>query len=62
MKQVTLKVDNKSAIDLSKNLVYHSHSKHIDIRYQFSCSCLEQSLVELKYVKIEVMDIMWPIS
>ena len=28
-----IKVDNKSAIDLAKNPVYHERSKHIDVRY-----------------------------
>ena len=30
-----LLVDNQSAITLSKNLVHHSRTKHIDTRYQF---------------------------
>jgi hypothetical protein len=30
-----LKVDNKEAIDLIKNLVHHRRSKHIRIRYHF---------------------------
>jgi hypothetical protein len=27
--------DNTSAINISKNLVQHSHTKHIDIRHHF---------------------------
>ena len=53
MKLVTLKVDNKSAIDLSKNPVYHSRSKHIDTRYHFMRSYVEEKLVELEHVKME---------
>ena len=52
MKRVTLKVDNMSPIDLSKNHVYHSHSKHIDTRYHIIRSCLEQKLVGLGCVKM----------
>ena len=53
VKLVTLKVDNKSAIDLSKNPVYHSRSKHIDTRYHFIRSCVEEKLIELEHVKTE---------
>ena len=53
VKLVTLKVDNKSAIDLSKNLVYHSRSKHIDTHYHFIRSCVEEKLVKLEHVKTE---------
>ena len=28
-----IRVDNKSAIELAKNPVYHERSKHIDVRY-----------------------------
>jgi hypothetical protein len=30
-----LKVDNKSAISLAKNPVFHVRSKHIELRYLF---------------------------
>lgn len=53
VKMVKLMVDNKSAIELSRNLVHHSHSKHIDMRYHFIRSCLEQNLIKLEYVKTE---------
>ena len=53
VKLVTLKVDNKSAIDLSRNPVYHSRSKHIDTRYHFIRSCVEEKLVKLEHVKTE---------
>lgn len=32
---ITLYCDNQSAINLSKNAVYHARSKHIDVRYHF---------------------------
>ncbi|XP_074351075.1 secreted RxLR effector protein 161-like [Apium graveolens] len=39
--QVTLCIDNKSAIDLSKNPIFHGRSKYIDIRYHFIRECVE---------------------
>ena len=33
--------DSKSAIQLVKNLFYHSKTKHITRRYHFTCSALE---------------------
>ena len=38
---VMLKVDNKSAISLSKIPVFHDRSKHIDTRYHFIRECVE---------------------
>lgn len=38
---VTLFIDNKSAIDLAKNPVFHGQSKHIDIRHHFIHECIE---------------------
>ena len=34
-KQVPLLCDNESAVKLTNNLVQHSRTKHIDIRYHF---------------------------
>ncbi|KAH9669584.1 hypothetical protein KPL70_021844 [Citrus sinensis] len=44
-------VDNKSAIALSKNLVFHDRSKHIDTRYHFIRECIARKEVQIKYVK-----------
>ena len=35
MKELTLMMDNQSAIALTKNSVDHGRSKHIDTRYHF---------------------------
>jgi hypothetical protein len=35
VKAPELWVDNQSAIAVSKNLVFHDQSKHIDVRYHF---------------------------
>ncbi|XP_074336197.1 secreted RxLR effector protein 161-like [Apium graveolens] len=48
---VTLYIDNRSAIDLAKNPVFHRRSKHIDIRYHFIRECVEQGLIIVKHVK-----------
>ncbi|CAL1389348.1 unnamed protein product [Linum trigynum] len=46
-------VDNKSALALARNPVFHDRSKHIDTRYHFLRECVEQKEVMLKYVKTE---------
>jgi hypothetical protein len=44
-------VDNKSAITLTKNPVFHDRSKHIDTRYHFIRECIVKKEVQLKFVK-----------
>lgn len=46
-----LLVDNKSAISLAKNPVFHDRSKHIEIRYHFIRECVEQGRVFIDYVR-----------
>lgn len=48
---MSLFVDNKSAIDISKNPVQHSRTKHIDIRYHFIHQLVEEKVISLDYVK-----------
>lgn len=50
---VILYVDNKSAMDLAKNPVFHRRSKHIDIRFHFIRECVERGDIIIKYVKSE---------
>ena len=45
--------DNASAIDIPKNLVQHSKTKHIDIRYHFIRDLVEIKVVALEYIPIE---------
>ena len=47
---VVLFVDNKGAIDLGKNPVHHQRSKHIDIKYHFIRSKIQDGQFVLKYV------------
>lgn len=41
--------DNSSTIKLSKNLVLHGRSKHIDIRFHFLRDLVNQGIIELSY-------------
>ena len=37
---VAIFVDNESAIQVCKNLVFHDRSKHIDVRFHFIWRCI----------------------
>lgn len=50
---MNLFMDNQSAIDVSKNLIQHSITKHIDIRHYFIKELVEDKIVLLSYIKIE---------
>lgn len=41
----TLYCDSKSSIDLAKNAVFHSRTKHIEVRYHFIRSKLEEGKI-----------------
>nr|GEU66011.1 retrovirus-related Pol polyprotein from transposon TNT 1-94 [Tanacetum cinerariifolium] len=45
--------DSKATIAISYNLVQHSHTKHIDIRYHFIKEQVEKGIVELFFVGTE---------
>ncbi|XP_075636751.1 uncharacterized protein LOC142608987 [Castanea sativa] len=45
--------DNTSAINLSKNSVQHSKSKHIEIRYHFIRDLVEEKIVWLEFINID---------
>ena len=47
---ITLKIDNKSVIQLSKNPIFHDRSKHIDVRYHYIRECVEENRVKLESV------------
>ena len=48
--QSTLYCDNQSAIELSKNDLYHDRTKHIDLRYHFIRDCIQKKLFSLQYI------------
>lgn len=45
--------DNKSAIDISKNHVQHSRTKHIDIRYHFIRDLVEEKVLILEHISTD---------
>ncbi|GKB17233.1 retrovirus-related pol polyprotein from transposon TNT 1-94 [Tanacetum coccineum] len=51
--KIPLYCDDKSAIDLCCNIVQHSRSKHIDVRYHFIKEQVENGVVELYFVRTE---------
>jgi hypothetical protein len=42
--------DNQSCIKLSKKLVFHDRSKHIEIRYHFIQDFMHKGVVKQQYV------------
>lgn len=46
-------IDNQSAIRFAENLIFHSCSKHIDIRHHFVCECLASNRVILNHCTSE---------
>ena len=44
-----LKMDNMSAIALSKNPILHDRSKHIDTKYHYIRECVENGRIELDF-------------
>ena len=53
LEPISLYVDNKSAIALMKNPVFHGRSKHIDTRFHFIRECVENKLIVVKHVRTE---------
>lgn len=51
---VVLYIDNKSAIDLAKNQVFHGRSKHIDICYHFIRESIERGEIVIKHVSTDL--------
>nr|GEV81839.1 zinc finger, CCHC-type [Tanacetum cinerariifolium] len=48
--KLIIRVDNQSAIALSKNPVFHGRSKHIHTRYHFMRECVENEQVIVEHV------------
>nr|GEU66558.1 zinc finger, CCHC-type [Tanacetum cinerariifolium] len=51
--KVTIRVDNKSAISLMKNLIFHGRSKHIDTKYHFIRECVEREDIQVEFLSEE---------
>ena len=50
MSKAVIRIDNKSAIALTKNPVFHGRSKHIHKKYHFIRECVEEGLVDVEFV------------
>nr|GEZ58605.1 copia protein [Tanacetum cinerariifolium] len=51
--KVTIQVDNKSAISLMKNPVFHGRIKHIDTKYHFIRECVEREDIQVEFISEE---------
>jgi hypothetical protein len=56
---ILINFDNTSAINLSKNLVMHSKTKHTPIKYHFLRDRVSQNIVKVEYIdtKEKIADI-----
>ncbi|BES98060.1 Hydra magnipapillata [Nesidiocoris tenuis] len=52
---VSLKNDNRGAQELARNPVYHSRTKHIDIRHHFVREAVEEKKIVLQHTPTEEM-------
>ena len=50
---IKIYIDNKSAIDLAKNPMYHDQSKHIDTKFHFIRKCVKEGIIQLIHTKTE---------
>ena len=50
---MNLYCDNTSAINISKNPVQHSRTKHIDIRHHFIRELVEEGVIVLEHISTE---------
>lgn len=51
--------DNKSAISLTMNPMFHRSSKHIDIKFHYICELVKDAKIELEFCqsKDQVADV-----
>ena len=50
---LTIYCDNTSAINISKNLIQHSWTKHIEIRHHFIRELVEDGTLTLEFIDID---------
>ena len=53
LEKIPIKCDNTSAINLSKNPIQHSRTKHIEIRHHFLIDHVQKGDVVIKFVSTE---------
>lgn len=54
-KKIILYNDNQGAQKLSKNMVLHGRTKHIDVRHHFVRDAVLDGLIEIKYLPTDKM-------
>jgi hypothetical protein len=54
VKPLTLMIDNKSAISLTKYPISHGRSKHIDTRFHFIREQMVNGMIQVQYCPTEV--------
>ncbi|GKF26069.1 hypothetical protein Tco_0081963, partial [Tanacetum coccineum] len=47
-------IDNESTICIVKNPVYHSKTKHIEIRHHFTRDCYEKKLISVEKIRTDL--------
>ena len=57
---IVIRCENQSCINLSKNIVFHDKSKHIEIKYHFIQDMVQKGIVKLQYKTTyeQVVDVM----
>jgi hypothetical protein len=52
--------DNQSCMKLTKNIVFHDRSKHIEIKYHYIWDMVQRGVVELQYISMDekIVDIL----
>ena len=50
-KLTQLMCDNQSAIQMTKNPIFHKKIKHIDIQYHFVRDLVQQGVIEIEYCR-----------
>ena len=53
LKEVPIKCDTKSVIDITKNPVLHSRTKHIEVRHHFIRDHVQKGHVTLTFVRMD---------
>ena len=53
LESIPIHCDNTSATSLSKNLVHHSRTKHIEVRHHFIRDHIKSHEIELKFISNE---------
>ena len=54
-KLMLLYCDNQLAIAVAKDNQFHTHMKHINIRYHFICEAITQNIIEVRYFPTQHM-------